>query len=166
MLFESLDPHWPSRAAFNQLQALLPLWHVGQLLGTRRVIVLGPSAESRQWQLVFLNRSVRNLVKLAAGGAWSGTLRGRFCFVPILTSQGHFDDMLTYFKFMPVSAEGLHGPPGARLKPAKGWGCHHVEIMLSYFDLCWFDYFWKALCPTNQSRFKFSCVCVSFFHFI
>ena len=72
--------------------------------------------------------------------------------------------MLTYFKIMPVPAEGLHGPPGARLKSAKGWGCHRVEIMLSYFDLCWFDYFWKALCPANQGRFKI--LCLSFFKII
>ena len=58
--------------------------------------------------------------------------------------------MLTYFKFMPDPAEGLHGPPGARLKSAKGRGCHHVEIMLSYLDLRWFDYFWKTFCPANQ----------------
>ena len=57
--------------------------------------------------------------------------------------------MLAYFKFMLFPAEGLHRPPGARLKFAKG---------------PWFDYFWTAFCPANQGRFKI--LCMPFFEFI
>ena len=128
---------------------LNPAWHWEIILGSCRASWAYVGPRYRLWCLaVKLHFSFR-----------AGILT--LC-CQILPSQGHFYDMLTYFKFMLVSAEGLHRPPGARLKSAKGRGCHHVEIMLSYLDLRRFDYFWTAFCPTNQSRFKFSCVCVIF----
>ena len=53
------------------------------------------------------------------------------------------------FKFLPIPAEGPHGPPGAHLESAKGFGCHHFW---NYAGLFWVVFFWLLLKSFFPSR--------------